>query len=71
MANPDFPMLAEDAFLLVIMTGFQASLFEEFSRKLICIDSTHKTNEYRFKLITIIVPDEYCNGKSLHKLGLH
>lgn len=64
--NQEFPMLGRDAFLLVIMTSFQASLFEEFSNKIICIDSTHKTNEYRFKLITIVVPDEYCNGKIGH-----
>ena len=27
-----------------------------------CVDSTHGTNQYRFKLITIIVPDEYGKG---------
>lgn len=60
--NAEFPHLTLDTFLLVLMTGFQASIFEEFSSKVVCIDSTHKTNEYRFKLLTIVVPDEYCNG---------
>ena len=63
VSNPDFPLLAEDTFLLVIMTQFQATLFENFSERIICLDSTHKTNQYRFKLITLVVPDEYRNGK--------
>ena len=58
----EFPTLAKDTFLLVIMTEFQATLFETFSEKITCIDSTHKTNQYRFKLLTIVVPDEYRNG---------
>ena len=62
---PEFPMLARESFLLVIMTNFQASIFEEFCDKIVCIDSTHKTNEYRFKLLTIVVPDEYRNGRSI------
>lgn len=62
VVNADFPKLARSTFLMVIMTEFQASLFEEFSDRVVCIDSTHKTNEYRFKLLTVIVPDEYCNG---------
>lgn len=61
--DPDLPALAKDTFLIVIMTEFQATLFENFSNKITCIDSTHKTNQYRFKLLTIIVPDEYHNGK--------
>lgn len=61
-ADAEFPKLMKDTFLLVIMASFQASIFEEFCSKVTCIDSTHKTNEYRFKLLTIVVPDEYCNG---------
>ena len=62
VVDPDQPSLMEDTFLLVIMTSFQASLFEAFSRRIICLDSTHKTNQYRFKLLTVVVPDEYRNG---------
>ena len=61
--DPELPALTKDTFLLVIMTEFQATMFETFSGKIACIDSTHKTNQYRFKLLTIIVPDEYHNGK--------
>lgn len=64
-------MLLEDTFLLVIMTGFQASLFETFGGRIVCLDSTHKTNQYRFKLLTVLVPDEYRNGISeLHCLHI-
>lgn len=57
-----YEYLDKDSFLLVIMTAFQAQMFEMFSHKVMCIDSTHKTNPYGFKLITIVVPDEFKNG---------
>lgn len=60
--DPELPNVTKDTFLLVIMTEFQAMLFETFGGKITCIDSTHKTNQYRFKLLTIMVPDEYHNG---------
>jgi len=50
------------SFLFILMTEFQAQLFEEFGSKLVCIDSAHKTNEYKFKLITLLVVDEYHKG---------
>ena len=43
------------------MTGFQAQVFRNFSA-VGCVDSTHKTNTYGYKLITPVVPDEYRNG---------
>ena len=30
-----------------------------------CVDSTHKTNEYGYKLITLLVIDEFRKGKGL------
>ena len=63
VTDSNFPMLKEDTFLLVIMTAFQASLIEAFSGHIVCLDSTHKTNQYRFKLLTVVVPDEYRDGK--------
>ena len=56
-----YQYLDKDSFLLVIMTAFQAQMFEMFSRKVVCIDSMHKTNPYGFKLVTIVVPDEFKN----------
>ena len=29
---------------------------------MICVDSTHKTNAYDFKLVTLLVVDEYGEG---------
>ena len=58
------PLLKEENFLLAIMTEFQAVLFKKFS-SLLCVDSTHKTNEYGYKLITVLVVDEFHNGMQL------
>ena len=57
-----YPQLKEENFLLVLMTQFQADLFEKFST-LACVDST--TNEYGYKLMTILVIDEYRKGSVL------
>ena len=55
------PLVKEDNFLFVLMTDFQANLFRKFST-LGCVDSTHKTNEYGYKLITLLVIDEFRKG---------
>lgn len=60
----DYPLLQESNFLLVLMTLFQADVFQNFSM-LSCIDSTHKTTQYGFKLITLVVADEFRNGNTL------
>ena len=44
------------------MTDFQATMFEKHSSRIVCVDSTHKTNPYGFKLVTVVVPDEFKNG---------
>jgi hypothetical protein len=60
----DVPDLALplDTFFLCIMTEFQAQLFDEFSSAIVCLDSTHCTNQYRYKLITLMVVDDFHNG---------
>ena len=65
VTSVEYPRLPQESFLLVIMTGFQASLLSQFSQRIVCLDSTHKTNQYRFKLLTVIVADEYRNGTIL------
>ena len=57
------PSLAEDTFLLAIQTDFQRQLYEQHAHKVICIDATHGTNAYRFKLITVTIGDDYGQGK--------
>ena len=47
------------------MTVFQADLSTEFSGKILCLDSTHQTNQYKHKLVTMVVPEEFHNGMAL------
>ena len=60
--NSSYPSLPDESFLLIIMTEFQAKLFCEYASKILCIDATYRTNEYKFKLITLLVVDEYRKG---------
>ena len=39
--NEAYPQLIEKCFLLVIMTNFQAEMYEKHSDRPVCIDSTH------------------------------
>ena len=59
---PDVPF-SEDRFVLAIQTKFQQDMYQQYASTVICIDSTHKTNVYDFKLITLMVIDEYGEGK--------
>ena len=63
-----YPLLTEENFLLILMTEFQATLFKKFSM-LTCVDSTHKTNEYGYKLVSMVVADEFHNGKNCSKFS--
>ena len=60
--------LPDDAFFLAIMTEFQAKLFEEYSDKIVCLDSTHNTNQYRHKLVTLMIADEFRRGMLFRQL---
>ena len=57
--HPDLP---ESSFVLAIQTQFQKDLFQAYAETIICIDSTHSTNAYDFKLITLLVEDEFGEG---------
>ena len=38
-------------------------MFKKFGEgKVVCVDATHGTNAYDFKLITLLVVDEYGEG---------
>ena len=60
--DPDIPQLPADGFVVAFQTKFQKDLYEMFASTIVCIDSTHKTNSHNFKLITVVVPDEYGEG---------
>ncbi|XP_062599776.1 uncharacterized protein LOC134261354 isoform X2 [Saccostrea cucullata] len=54
--------LNKEDFMLAIMTKQQLKMYEKFAPLILCMDSTHKTNMYSFKLITLLVPDEFRHG---------
>ena len=56
------PFLKKDSFFLALQTEFQMELYQKCSYKILCIDATHSTNAYRFKLITCLVQDEFKQG---------
>ena len=63
--DPIHSTLPEDAFLLAIQSEFQRDMYQKYAGCILCIDSTHGTNAYRYKLITCIVPDHYGQGTYL------
>ena len=60
--DDELKVLQRDDFLLVIMTKQQLHMYEKFGGRIVCMDSTHSTNSYSFKLITLMVPDEFRKG---------
>ncbi|XP_062604065.1 uncharacterized protein LOC134265856, partial [Saccostrea cucullata] len=54
--------LNKEDFILAIMTKEQLNMYKSFASRILCMDSTHKTNSYSFKLITLMVPDEFRKG---------
>ena len=47
---------------IVLQTPVQAEMLKKFGGKVVCVDATHGTNAYEFKLITLLVVDEYGEG---------
>lgn len=60
--EPSVQLLNSD-FMLVLMSNEQAELYNSFAPRILCMDSTHGTNSYRFKLITILVIDDFSKGQ--------
>lgn len=54
--------IAKDDFVLAIQTKFQCDMMKEYGCLLICMDATHGTNHYDFKLVTVIVLDDHGEG---------
>ena len=63
--DENFPELPEDSFMLVIQTEHEKELFEKFSSGVVCVDSTHNTNQYNYKLITLMIRDNHGQGKDI------
>ena len=50
-------------FALVIQTSLQREVLQTCSsNRVVCIDATHGTNGYDFKLISMLVVDEFGEG---------
>ena len=60
--DPSYPSLSSDLFVLALKTEFQLDLYRKYASSVLCIDSTHGTNVYNFKLITCIVADKFGQG---------
>lgn len=60
--HDQYPKVSKDSFILVLQTKFQMELYKKYAGKIICIDATHRTNAYRFKLITCVVQDSFGMG---------
>ena len=60
--DPGFPTLSVETFVLAIQTQFQMELYHQYASTILCIDSTHGTNQYCFELITYIVQDDHGKG---------
>ena len=56
-------VLQEKDFMIVIQTSLQKEMLREFApNRVVCMDSTHGTNVYRFYLITVLVVDDFGEG---------
>ena len=62
IVDPNMPV-PQDRFVLALQTEFQQNMYQQYASSVICIDSTHKTNVYDFKLVTLMVVDQYGEGK--------
>ena len=62
-ADDDKTGLKREDFLIVLQTPIQAEMLIKFAEgKVVCVDATHGTNANDFKLITLLVVDEYGEG---------
>ncbi|XP_065677529.1 uncharacterized protein LOC136092875 [Hydra vulgaris] len=52
----------KDLFVIAIQTKQQLAMFEKHGSQIVCIDSTHSTNQYAFPLVTLLVRDEFKRG---------
>lgn len=60
--SPDFSLKQED-FLLGLMTNCQGEMLKKFGNGgIVCMDATHGTNPYDFKLVSILVVDDFGEG---------
>ena len=62
--------MEEQEFFLVIQSQHQRQLYRQYASRIVCVDSTHGTNAYDYKLITMMVCDDWGQGKRLTFVNL-
>lgn len=62
-SSPSYPSLPKESFVLAMQTEFQKDCYQRYASKVLCVDATHGTNAYGFKLITVMVTDEFGQGE--------
>lgn len=45
-------------FMLILMNDYQKYMLKKFGVNVVCIDSTHGTNAYKFQLTTLLIVDD-------------
>lgn len=58
----DMDNIGDQDFFLCIQTKFQKDMCQKFGQDAVCMDSTHGTNSYDFKLVTLLVVDDHGEG---------
>ena len=60
---PECNYLCKEDFVLALQTPLQANMMKKHANgRVICIDSTYRTNGYDFTLISVLIVDEYGEG---------
>lgn len=57
----------DDTFLLMLQTEHMNHAYSQHASKVLCVDSTHGTTQYRFSVVAAVVPDDSGEGKKERK----
>ncbi|XP_074597930.1 uncharacterized protein LOC141852725 [Brevipalpus obovatus] len=57
---------SKEGFMLGIMNDYQRFMLKKFGSNIVCIDSTHGTNAYKFQLTTLLIIDDNNHGFPAH-----
>lgn len=60
--GPEMDNVSDNDFVLCLQTEFQKDMLKKFGSAIICVDTTHGTNQYDFLLTTLLVVDEFGEG---------
>ncbi|GFW38630.1 c2H2-type domain-containing protein [Trichonephila clavipes] len=58
----EYEGLNNEDFFLALQHPLQKEMLKKFGEEIVCVDSTHGTNSYNFKLITVLVVDDFGEG---------